>query len=332
MAVSCPWGHEKGHLGLLQDPTIYLACNGAQFNIPTAKPPAYPIIPTGATAPQRKELRATNAAARKAWTTYCLVLSITCNQFAAVNNDVYYTILDDPIEGPNDVDLCTLVTHILTMYAQISQPNLDDNLTEFNTGINPILPLAVYTRKQEKCHVFAHNAGVPISDATMVTTGTKHALATRNMTLVWRKWKRCPIIDHIWPNWKAHWTAAFAKMHDINCMTAGESTFSANAVEEEEQGRLIALSVDILANVSIQKMMQAWADMQIAMACMSPPVHAPPYSGTILAWGTIPRPPRPHWRHLAFPWKMPLLSAFPTGALSNQTGTRWDTVGRTASG
>jgi hypothetical protein len=29
MAVSCLWGHEKGHLGLLQDPTIYLACNGA---------------------------------------------------------------------------------------------------------------------------------------------------------------------------------------------------------------------------------------------------------------------------------------------------------------
>jgi hypothetical protein len=68
MAVSCPWGHEKGHLGLLEDPTIYLACNGAQFNISTAEPPAYPIVPTRATTPQRKELRATNAAAPKAWT------------------------------------------------------------------------------------------------------------------------------------------------------------------------------------------------------------------------------------------------------------------------
>jgi hypothetical protein len=27
MAVSCPWGHNKGHLGLLQDPAIYLARN-----------------------------------------------------------------------------------------------------------------------------------------------------------------------------------------------------------------------------------------------------------------------------------------------------------------
>jgi hypothetical protein len=256
MAVSCPWGHEKGHLGLIQNPTIYLTCNGPQFDIPTAKPPVYPIVPTGATTPQHKELRATNAATCKAWTTYCLVLSITCDQFAAAINNVYYAILDNPIKGLNGVDLHTLVTHILTTYAQISQPNLNDNLTDFNTGINPILPLAVYTRKQEKCQVFAHDAGVPISNATMVTTGTKHALATGNMTLAWRKWKRRPIADHTWPNWKAHWTAVFAKMCNINRMMVGEFTFSANAAEEEEQGRLITLSLDNLANASIQKILR----------------------------------------------------------------------------
>jgi hypothetical protein len=82
--------------------------------------------------------------------TYCLVLFITCDQFAAAIDDVYYAVLDDPIKGLNGVNLHRLVTHILTMYAQISQPALDDNLMEFNTGIDPILPLAVYTRKQKK--------------------------------------------------------------------------------------------------------------------------------------------------------------------------------------
>jgi hypothetical protein len=204
MAVSCPWGHTKGHLGLLQDPVIYLVCNRALFDIPTAKPPAYPVVPARATAPQHTELRATNAAACKAWTTYCLVLPITRNQFAAAINNVYYAVLNNPIEGLNGIDLRMLVTHILTRYAQISQPDLDDNLTEFNTGINPILPLAVYTRKQEKCQVFANYASIPISDATMVTTGTKHTLATGNMTPVWQEWKCCPIANHTWPNGKAH--------------------------------------------------------------------------------------------------------------------------------
>jgi hypothetical protein len=30
MAVSCPWGHNKGYLGLLQDHALYLAQNGAR--------------------------------------------------------------------------------------------------------------------------------------------------------------------------------------------------------------------------------------------------------------------------------------------------------------
>jgi len=99
MAVSCPWGHNKGYLGLLQDPAIYLARNGAAFTIPAAEP----------------------------------------------------AVLDDPMEGLNGVDLRTLVQHILTTYAQISQPDLDDNMTEFNIGIDSGLPLAIYMRKQEKC-------------------------------------------------------------------------------------------------------------------------------------------------------------------------------------
>jgi hypothetical protein len=152
MTVSCPcWGHNKGHLGLLQDPVIYLARNGAAFTIPANEPPTYPLIPTGATTQAREELRATNISACKAWATCRLVLAITCNRFTAAIDDVYYAILDNPTEELNSVDPCTLVQHILTMYVQISQPDLDDNMTKFNTGIDLGLPLALYTQKQEKC-------------------------------------------------------------------------------------------------------------------------------------------------------------------------------------
>ncbi len=89
MAISCPWGHSKGHLGLLQDPAIYLACNGEAFNIPHAEPPAYPVIPAGTTTANHEELRTINMAPCKAWNTYKMVLTITCNQFAAAINDLY---------------------------------------------------------------------------------------------------------------------------------------------------------------------------------------------------------------------------------------------------
>jgi len=61
MAIPCPWGHGKGHLGLLQDPVLYLQRNGAAFDIPAAAPPDYPINAPAA-APAREAARAANLA------------------------------------------------------------------------------------------------------------------------------------------------------------------------------------------------------------------------------------------------------------------------------
>jgi hypothetical protein len=152
-------------------------------------------------------------------------------------------------------------------------------MTSFHSGIDFGLPLAVYTRKQENCQVFATDAGVPISNKTMITTGTKHALACSNMTLAWQEWKRCPIIDHTWPKWKAHWTAAFAKMRDINRMTAGKMTFGANQAAKLDQAQQMLSSLDNLANATIQRnttienlvttnatLTKAIADIQLSIA------------------------------------------------------------------
>ncbi len=65
---------------------------------------------------------------------------MTCNQFALAMDDVFYAVLDNLIEGLNGVNLRMLVHHITTAYAQISQSNFDNNLANFNTGIDPGLP------------------------------------------------------------------------------------------------------------------------------------------------------------------------------------------------
>jgi hypothetical protein len=52
MAIPCSWGHGKGHLGLFQDPVLYLQRNGAAFTIPAVAPPEYPLNPPAATPTQ----------------------------------------------------------------------------------------------------------------------------------------------------------------------------------------------------------------------------------------------------------------------------------------
>jgi hypothetical protein len=126
-------------------------------------------------------------------------------------------------------------------------------MAKFFTGIKPSLPLAVYTHKQEKCQTFGQDARIPISKATMITTGTKATLNCGGMGLAWRKWKRCPLVDHTWNNWKLHWMAAFAETRNINRMIVNDSAFANQAVTDTKQATMMAKSLDNLANATIQK-------------------------------------------------------------------------------
>jgi hypothetical protein len=122
-------------------------------------------------------------------------------------------------------------------------------------------------------------------------------------------------------------------MRDINRMTAAESSFGANAAEEEAQGRQIATSLEHLANASIQKnatidqlvatnaqLMQALESLQTSMSWMftngtplpalpptastpwSPPTSAPPATGVAgprpAHWGQT----KPDWDKLGYCW------------------------------
>jgi hypothetical protein len=234
--------------------------------------------------PACKAAQAANLAKQKAWNTYLVVASITRDQFVATANNVYYAALDDPTKGLNAITLRDLVTHIRTTYATILQLDVNDNMTKFHTGIDPHLPLAIDTCKQEKCQTFAHNTSIPISKAMMVSTGTKAAITCGGMELAWREWKCQPLIDQTWNNWTTHWTAAFAETRDINRMTDGNRAFAHQAATEAKQAARMVTSLNNLANAAIQKnntveklvaanecLAKALADANATIACLSLP-------------------------------------------------------------
>jgi hypothetical protein len=72
-----------------------------------------------------------------------MVLTITCDQFAVAIDNVYHADPDNPTKVLNAIHLCSLFMHILTTYAQISQPDLDNNMSNFHSGINLGLPLTI---------------------------------------------------------------------------------------------------------------------------------------------------------------------------------------------
>ena len=47
------------------------------------------------------------------------------------------------------------ISHIKYIYFAIGQKLIDENIVEFDKGVNPNLPISVYTHKQEICQFFA---------------------------------------------------------------------------------------------------------------------------------------------------------------------------------
>jgi hypothetical protein len=97
----------------------------------------------------------------------------------------------------------------------------------------------------------SQDAGVPISEATMVTTGTKAAINCGSMELACCEWKHCPLVDQTWNNRKLHGTAAFSKMRDIHWMTVNNGAFANQVAAKAEQVTMMAYSLDNLANTAL---------------------------------------------------------------------------------
>ena len=72
--------------------------------------------------------------------------------------------------------------------------------------------------------IFALDAGVPISEVTMVTTGNKPALQCGGMNLAWPELQQRLPNEHTWNNWVSRWTAAFTKARDISRLTSSDTT------------------------------------------------------------------------------------------------------------
>ena len=101
-----------------------------------------------------------------------------------------------------------LLEHIEDRDCTITQDEIDQNMDVFNQGIDPALPMALYTKKQADCQEFSIDARVPISQELMVMTVTKHAVNCGDFQQAWREWRQMPAADQTWANWKTHWTHA----------------------------------------------------------------------------------------------------------------------------
>eukprot|EP00804_Cyclotella_cryptica_P015015 CCRYP_000612-RA/>CCRYP_000612-RA protein AED:0.44 eAED:0.30 QI:0/0/0/1/0/0/4/0/510 len=216
------------------------------------RPHPTPTSPSTITA-KCERLKAKNETALGHWQTFQRMCCIAFNQVGKTINPIYYVELNHPNKGLNDVLVRDLLYNIRNRYCHNSQNEIDRNMDTSLKRIDPSLSLSIYTRKQENCQDFAAGTRVSISEATIVTTKTKHVIQCGNFTKAWKEWNRCPKADKTWPNWKTHLTCAFQENRDIQRLTGDTFHHQAHSTVKDEFSKKMLLSLDNLANAAIKK-------------------------------------------------------------------------------
>ena len=165
--------------------------------------------------------------------------------------DVNSAEVENHDKGLNIITIWEFLEHVHARYSTINQTLINQNLTNFKKPIQEDTPLAVYTRKKKIFQIFVAEANLPISEATMVKPGIKHALQCGSMMLSCRDWKRCPENQHTWQIWKSDWTLAFKETRNTNQLTAGNWFSQANLMIEAKLSKKIINSLDNIANASV---------------------------------------------------------------------------------
>ena len=97
------------------------------------------------------------------------------------------------------------------------------------------------------------DAHVPITKATMVTIGTKHAVAAGGMDDAWRVWMRLPKDQQTWVRRKTMWSGAFTKKRELVRITGITYNGMANQAQEMEMGNTMVVALGNLPKAAVQK-------------------------------------------------------------------------------
>ena len=243
----------KGHLGLLQDLTIFTIQNDGPYVPQSDPPPSYLNIPSGAAAHECKRLRSkiktTNTAIRSTIMSSELASTKSLkslNYYTKTNSKIFMKVL-------NSIVIRIFIVHIMDCYCKIGQDDINKNTNTFNQGINPSLSLAVYFWRQEVCQDFIADASVSISDKTIVTISTKYFLQIGGLQQYWHELWHHPVYNQTWNNWKNHCTYELIEKRDIQKLTGGINIGQAKNVTEMKMEKQMIFYHENISNAAVQR-------------------------------------------------------------------------------
>ena len=244
-------GGGHGHLGLVISNARHSTLTGHNF-VPPLNPGTTPVIPNGSTGPQIARLVATHKAELKVFQTFRNVDNALKQQLTSAVSRMYIKAMANRMLGFANVSARQLLQHLTRTYGKLTPGQLDANDKEFKKDYDTNDPIENLYEQIENTTDTADEADVPYSQQQILNNALNILTRTGMFLDSVRTWKRRPIIEHTWPNFKIHFTDAADELLETRrtAQEMGYNQHQANNAEVEAQEDDVAATADALINLA----------------------------------------------------------------------------------
>lgn len=229
-------GGNHGHLGLVLQATLYTTVLGQQFVEPP-NPGITPNIPAGSTNAQIGVLTRQFNAETKVYLEYKRTDAALKQQLLEAIGEVYVESLRNIHTGYTTVTTLQLLTHLYTNYGQISAMDLDENEKRMKAKYDPNDPIDKLFKQIELAEELAITGNAPFTARQIVNTAFLLIFATGVYEDECKAWKRRPLAQQTWANFKTDFMAAYKNRRELQKLQQQGSPsqlFGANATTEDQ--------------------------------------------------------------------------------------------------
>lgn len=235
-------GGRHGHLGLIVSDTTYQATAGQVFAYPE-EPAADPVLPAGATGPLIAELRIQHQRREITYHTCQSVMTAARTIIIQAVDPIYLLSFEDATEEYSHLTPMQLLTHLSDAYGRLYPNQLEEIRRDMTKDWNPSDPFEVVIHQIETGATIAEASGKPFSSDQIVDCGYILVHKTGLYNDECKLWRRRPVNDQTWTNFKAQFLQAARERKIDQQATAGANGFgTANHVAQQT-----ALALDELA-------------------------------------------------------------------------------------
>eukprot|EP00957_Ditylum_brightwellii_P127988 9760631-Ditylum_brightwellii.AAC.1 len=158
------------------------------------------------------------------------VFQVCKNQLQEALSKWLLSEIEDCDTGLNTVSLQDIFDHAYDGRGQIDNDLVDEYTNNFNTPIDMTQGINTYAECQEECRDFFSDAQQPITDQQLAGKGQLHVGQTGIFQEKYLTWKRHPIANKAWSDFKMFWNREFSDYKTLNQISTKDAGFGANAI------------------------------------------------------------------------------------------------------